>query len=418
MFRSGPDRDNARTMRNTWRTPLVILACGMVVLLLSFGLRSSLGLFLRPMSADIGWGREVFAFAMALQNLIWGLSQPFAGAIADRYGSGRVLAGSALLYGLGLYLMSSATTALDLSLSGGLLLGIALSGTSFPIVLAVIGRNVPESRRSLYLGIGSAGGSSGQILMVPASHGLLVSLGWPSALVMLAASAFLMVPLAAALAGSPTSTPHSRDDGGPRSLRDAAGEAARHGGYWLLTAGFFVCGFHVAFISTHFPAYVADHGIDPAYGAIGLALIGAGNVAGVLGFGALGGKYSKKNLLCLLYLGRALLMIAFLVVPISVTSIVIFSFTIGLLWLGTVPLTSGLVAHIFGVRYMATLFGFVFFSHQMGSFLGVWYGGHVFDRSGAYDAVWWVAVGLGLVSAALHLPIREQRLVRVAAPVV
>ena len=387
----------------------------MVVLLLSFGLRSSLGLFLHPMSADLGWGREAFAFAMALQNLIWGLSQPIAGAIADRYGSGRVIVGSALLYVLGLYLMSIAATPIDLSLSGGLLLGLALSGTSFPIVLAVIGRNVPESRRSLYLGIGSAGGSSGQLLMVPASHGLLVGFGWSGALMMLAASAFLMVPLAAALAGSPSSPGHSRDDHGPRSLAGATGEAARHGGYWLLTAGFFVCGFHVAFISTHFPAYVTDHGIDPAYGAAGLALIGAGNVAGVLGCGALGGRYSKKNLLCLLYLGRAVLMIGFLVVPISVASIMIFSFAIGLLWLGTVPLTSGLVAHIFGVRYMATLFGFVFLGHQVGGFLGVWYGGYVFDRSGTYDAVWWVAVGLGLISAALHLPIRERPLRRAVA---
>ena len=387
-------------MRTSWRTPLLILACGMVVLLVSFGLRSSLGIFLRPMSGDLGWGREVFAFAMALQNLLWGLCQPVAGAIADRYGSGRVVAGAAVLYVLGLYLMSVAATPGDLALSGGVLIGIALSGTSFPVVLSVIGRNVPESRRSLFLGIGSAGGSSGQVLVVPFSHGLL------------ALTSFIMVPLAAALAGRAGSGPQSA--GTPPSLGSAVGEAARHGGYWLLTAGFFVCGFHVSFISTHLPAYIADQGIDPAYGATGLALIGLGNIVGSLGCGALGGRYPKKNVLSALYFGRALLMAAFLVVPVSIASILIFSFTIGLLWLGTVPLTSGLVAHFFGVRYMATLFGFVFFSHQLGSFLGVWYGGYAFDRGGSYDPVWWVAIALGLVSAALHWPIRERPAQRLA----
>ena len=401
------------TMRKGWRTPLIVLACGMVVLLVSFGLRSSLGLFLRPMSADLGWGREVFAFAMALQNLVWGLSQPLAGAIADRYGSGRVIAGAALLYVLGLYLMSAAATPIDLSLSGGVLIGIALSGTGFPVVLAVIGRSVPESRRSMYLGIGSAGGSSGQVLVVPMSHGLLTDFGWSGALLALAASSLVMVPLAAALAGR-RDPAHGGDPQAPQSLGSAVGEAARHRGYWLLTAGFFVCGFHVSFISTHLPAYIADQGIDPAYGATGLALIGLGNIIGSLGCGALGGRYPKKNVLCALYLARAVLMAGFLVVPVSITTLIIFSFTIGLMWLGTVPLTSGLVAHLFGVRYMATLFGFVFFSHQIGSFLGVWYGGYTFDRTGNYDAVWWVSVALGLISAALHWPIRERPLERAA----
>ena len=399
-------------MLRTWRTPLVILACGMVVLLVSFGLRSSLGLFLRPMTADLGWGREAFAFAMALQNLLWGLCQPLAGAIADRYGSGRVVAGASLLYVLGLYLMSAAATPIDLALSGGVMLGVALSGTSFPVVLAVIGRSVPESRRSLYLGIGSAGGSSGQVLVVPLSHGLITGFDWSGALVILAATSFIMVPLAAALAGRPASA--KRPSGAAQSMGGAVGEAARHGGYWLLTAGFFVCGFHVSFISTHLPAYIADKGIDPALGATGLALIGLGNIIGSLGCGALGGRYSKKNVLCALYFGRALLMAGFLVAPVGVASILIFSFTMGLLWLGTVPLTSGLVAHLFGVRYMATLFGFVFLSHQLGSFLGVWLGGYAFDRGGSYDPVWWTSVALGLVSAALHWPIRERPVARIA----
>ena len=384
----------------------------MVVLLLSFGLRSSFGLFLRPVSADLGWGREAFAFAMALQNLLWGLCQPLAGAIADRYGSGRVVAGASLLYVLGLYLMSAAATPADLALSGGLLIGIALSGTSFPIVLAVIGRSAPESRRSLYLGIGSAGGSSGQVLVVPLSHGLLTGFGWSGALVLLAAISFIMVPLAAALAGRAASP--QRSSGPAQSLSDALREAARHRGYWLLTAGFFVCGFHVSFISTHFPAYIADRGIDPAYAATGLALIGLGNIVGSLGCGVLGGRYPKKNVLCALYFGRALLMTGFLLVPLSAASVLVFSFTMGLLWLGTVPLTSGLVAHLFGVRYMATLFGFVFLSHQLGSFLGVWYGGYAFDHGGSYDPVWWVSIALGLLSAALHWPIREHAVPRAA----
>ena len=399
-------------MRTTWRTPLIILACGMLVLLVSFGLRSSLGIFLRPMTDDLGWGRETFAFAMAVQNLLWGLCQPVAGAIADRYGSGRVVAGASLLYVLGLYLMSAAVSPDDLVLSGGVLIGIALSGTSFPIVLSVIGRNVPESRRSLFLGIGSAGGSSGQVLVVPLSHGLITGFGWSSALMVLAATSFVMVPLAAALAGRGGSG--HRSAGAAPSLGGAVGEAARHGGYWLLTAGFFVCGFHVSFISTHLPAYITDQGIDPAYGATALALIGLGNIIGSLGCGALGGYYQKKNVLSALYFGRALLMAGFLVVPVSIASILIFSFTIGLLWLGTVPLTSGLVAQFFGVRYMATLFGFVFFSHQLGSFLGVWYGGYAFDRGGSYDPVWWIAIALGLFSAALHWPIRERAAQRLA----
>ena len=288
----------------------------------------------------------------------------------------------------------------------------ALSGTSFPIVLAVISRSVPESRRSLYLGIGSAGGSSGQVLVVPLSHGLLTGFGWAGALVMLAATAFIMVPLAAALAGRPGSARRCAD--ATPSLGGAVNEAARHGGYWLLTAGFFVCGFHVSFISTHLPAYIADQGIDPAYGATGLALIGLGNIVGSLGCGVLGGRYPKKNVLSALYFGRALLMAGFLVVPVSIASVLIFSFSIGILWLGTVPLTSGLVAHFFGVRYMATLFGFVFFSHQLGSFLGVWYGGYAFDHGGSYDPVWWTAIALGLLSAALHWPIRERPAARLA----
>jgi MFS family permease len=387
------------------RLPALILLCGILVLLLSFGIRTSFGIFLQPVSAELGWGREVFAFAMALQNLVWGVAQPFAGAIADRFGSGRVIAICGVLYVLGLYLMSQAETPVALMLGGGVLIGLALSGTGFAVVLSVIGRSVGEQRRSLFLGLGSAGGSSGQLVMVPFSQILLDGYGWISALVCLAAISAVMVPLAAALAGRASDDVRS---GEHERLGQAIREASRHSGYWYLTAGFFVCGFHVAFIATHLPAFIIDQGAAPALGASALALIGLGNIVGSLACGVLGGRYRKKYILSGLYLARALVMTLFLVVPVSEASILVFSVAIGLLWLGTVPLTSGLVAQIFGMRYMATLFGFVFLSHQLGSFLGAWYGGFVYDATGSYDAVWWVSVALGVASAVLHWPIKDQ----------
>lgn len=387
------------------RSAVVVLVCGVVVLILSFGIRTSFGIFLDPVTESLGTGREAFALAMAVQNLLWGLAQPFAGAVADRYGPGRVVATCGALYALGLYLMAQASTPGELMLSTGFLIGIALSGTGFPVVLAVIGRSVPEEKRSLYLGIASAGGSSGQLLMVPAGHLLLEGFGWVWALLILAAVTSVTVPLAAALA--------DRRGGsgvggiGEQSIGEAIKEAGRHSGFWFLTAGFFVCGFHVAFIATHLPAFVLDKGGTAAVGAAALAVIGLGNIVGSFTCGVLGGRYSKKYVLSGLYLARALTFTLFMLVPVSNTSILVFSAVIGMLWLGTVPLTSGLVGQIFGVRYMAMLFGFVFFSHQVGSFAGAWFGGYVFDRTGSYDPVWWMSVALGLVAAALHWPIRE-----------
>ena len=397
---------------SNWRTPLVILLAGTVVLIMAFGIRTSFGIFMVPISSDMGWGREVFGFSMAMQNLLWGAAQPFAGAVADRWGSGRVIAACGALYVLGLLVMAGAATPLGMTTGVGILVGIALSGTGFPVVLAVIARSVPEEKRSLYLGLGSAGGSSGQVLMVPVAHGLLGSMDWTVALLVLAAMAAVMVPLAAALSADPNA------GAGPVAKKQSIGEAIReaggHRGYWLLNAGFFVCGFHVAFVATHLPAFIIDKGLAAGYGTAALALVGFGNIIGSWLSGVLGGRYSKRYLLSLLYFARALVFFIFIMLPVTPASVVIFSFSLGLLWLSTVPLTSGLVAQIFGPRYMATLFGIVFFSHQIGSFLGAWLGGYFYDLTGTYEVVWWLSVALGIFSGLVHWPIDERPVARLA----
>jgi len=395
-----------------WRNPVLILVCASIVLILSFGVRSSFGIFLAPISTDLDLGRTSFAIAIAIQSLLWGVSQPFVGAIADRFGSGRVIAVCAVMYGLGLMLMAHASSGAELMLSNGVLIGFALSGTGFPVLLSVVGRSVDESRRSLFLGFASAGGSSGQVLMVPLGQVLMDGFGWSTALMGLGLLFFVTVPLAAALTGKAA-------DGIERlrkqSLTEAVSEASRHGGYWYLTAGFFVCGFHVTFIATHLPAFITDRGAAPALGAVALALIGFGNIIGSLTCGVLGGRYPKKRVLAGLYLLRSVVITLFILSPVNDVAIMLFAAAIGMLWLGTVPLTSGLVAQIFGIRYMATLFGFVFFSHQLGSFLGAWLGGYVYDVTGSYDTVWWVAVALGIIAAGLHWPI-DDRPIAYAAP--
>jgi len=390
----------------------VLLIAGVAVLFIGIGVRSCFGLFLTPMSIDLGWGRETFAFAIAVQNIVWGLSQPMAGAIADRYGAGRVVVVCVGLYVAGLYLMSGAATPFDITLSNGLLMGLGMSGLGFPVILAVVGRAVIPKRRSLYLGLVSAGGSAGQVLMVPLGQGLISAFGWEDALLCLAALLAIVVLLAALTLASARV---QRAPTGSQSLTDALREARGHSGYWYLTAGFFVCGFHVTFMLTHLPSYLVDQGANAAYGAIALSLIGLGNIVGTAACGVLGGHYRKKFVLSVLYILRAVVMTAFLVLPMTPTTIVIFSLSLGLLWLGTVPLTSGLVADIFGVKYMATLFGFVFFSHQMGAFAGAWLGGYVFDMTGSYQPVWIVGIVLGVVSALLHWPIRDEPVARLQA---
>ncbi|HMA16283.1 MAG TPA: MFS transporter [Kiloniellaceae bacterium] len=391
-----------------WRTPLVVLAAGCLLAVLSFGIRSSFGLFLAPMSDSFGWGREVFAVAIAVQNLVWGISQPVAGALADRYGPGRVLTVGALVYAFGLWLMASASTPGMLTLAAGILVGMGVAGASFAIVLAAFARLMPEEKRSLALGLGTAAGSAGQFFVVPLGQAFLSAYGWSTALTLLALLALVMVPCAAALAARPSHR------GLHQSVGGALKEAFAYPSFNLLTLGFFVCGFHVAFIQVHLPAYITDKGLDAGLAAWALAVVGAANIVGAFSAGALGGRFSKKYLLSLLYLLRSVAIAAFVLLPISEASVLIFAAVIGLLWLSTVPLTSGLVAQFFGTQHMAMLFGIVFFSHQVGSFLGVWLGGYLYDRTGSYDIVWWAGVALGIAAALVHWPIREQAVARLA----
>ncbi len=424
--------------RIAMRRALIVLVCACLVLVLANGVRTSLGLYLVPMTTDLGWSRESFAFALALQNLVWGASQPLAGAYADRFGYGRVIAVSAGLYAAGLALMAFASTPLDFSVNAGVLIGIALSGTGFPIMLAVVGVCTPESKRSLFIGIAGAGGASGQLLVVPGTHLLIGEGGWSYSLLMLAGMAAVLVPLAAAFSGKVHRMLGLVGDGGAgdagaragapapgtaeaeaappppppppepeQTMTEAIRKAGGDRGYWYLTCGFFVCGFHVVFIATHFPAYIADQGLPASLGATSLVVIGLANIVGSATSGVLGGRFRKKNVLSGLYLGRAVVIAAFVLSPVSEVSVLVFSFAIGLLWLATVPLTSALVAQKYGTRYMATLFGFVFLGHQLGSFLGAWLGGYLYDALGSYDAVWWMSVALGVAAALLHWPIRE-----------
>jgi predicted MFS family arabinose efflux permease len=399
----------------------LVLICGALLLTLAMGIRQTFGLFLAPMSADLGIGREAFAFAMALQNLLWGAVQPLTGMVADRFGAVPVLLVGTAAYALGLTVMSGAAGPWDLYAGGGILVGLAMSATSFSVVLGVVGRVVAPEQRSMALGVVSAGGSFGQFIMAPVGQQLIAAQGTTGALLMLALLSLLMAPLAIGMAqrrpaGPPsaattaTKTAVVKVAAVGQSLGHALGEARRHQGFWYLTAGFFVCGFQVVFIAVHLPAYLNDLGLDPALGATALALIGFFNVIGTWSCGALGGRYSKKYLLSGLYITRALIIAVFLAAPKTEAVVVGFAAVLGLLWLGTVPLTSGLVAQIFGVRYLSTLFGIVFLGHQLGSFLGVWIGGIVYDRTGSYDSIWIASIVLGVLAALLHLPIADRSL--------
>ncbi|MCC7485578.1 MAG: MFS transporter [Burkholderiales bacterium] len=396
-----------------WRTPTVVLVCGGILLTIGMGVRHGFGLFLQPMTADLGWGRETFAFALALQNLVWGASQPVTGMIADRYGAGRVLLAGVLLYVAGLVLMAYSSSPLDLALSAGVLIGIGLSGTTFSVVFGVVGRAVPPGKRSMALGITAAAGSFGQFSLLPMEQALITQLGWFQALLAIAAIALLMAPLSAGLverrAGPAASAAR-------QSTTDAIREALGHRGLILLTLGFFVCGFQVTFIGVHFPAFVLDRGLTAETGMVALALIGFFNILGTYLAGWLGGRLSKKYLLSSLYFGRSIVILVFLFAPISPASVYLFAAAMGFLWLATVPLTNGIIAQIFGVQYLSMLGGFVFLSHQIGSFLGVWLGGFLYDRTGSYDLVWTISIGLGVVAAILNLPIDDRELRRAPRP--
>ena len=398
--------------QSTWRTPTLILICGSMIVLLTLGTRNSFGLFLEPISHALGTGRGMFGLGLALQNLIWGAAQPFAGAIADRYGSGRVIAAGGLLYALGLLLMSQATDPLTLNIGAGVLIGFGLGGASLAVVLAAVAKQFPEERRSWALGVGTAVGSLGNVVMVAASDYLIGSVGWSLALLVMAVLTLTIVPLSAALAGKPDLGPGVRE----QTFGEALAEARAHSGYRYLTVGFFVCGFHVVFIGTHFPAYLTDLEFSREVGAQALILIGVFNVIGSYMAGIVGARYSKKYALTWIYLARSVAILLFITLPPSIYTVYGFSAAIGLLWLSTVPLTSGIVAQVFGPRYMATLFGIVFFSHQVGSFLGAWLGGVLYDSTGSYDVVWWASVALGLIAALLHWPIDERPMARDAVP--
>jgi MFS family permease len=379
-----------------------------MVVLLAMGLRTSFGLFLKPMSGEFGWGREIFALAMAIQNLLWGAFQPFAGAVVDRWGAGRVVATGGIVYAVGLYIMSVASSPLEFYLGAGLFIALGLSSAGLGVVLGAVGRAVSPERRSWALGIVTAAGSMGQLLVVPMGQAFLTTFGWSRTFQILGLCTLVMLPLASALRGKSDRPNDIRE----QNLGEALGQARRHRGFWFLTAGFFVCGFHVTFIAVHLPAYLTDRGLAAGLGAWSLSLIGFFNIFGSITSGILGGKLSKKYLLSSLYLLRAVVFFAFIMVPLTTWSALAFSALIGCLWLGTVPLTSGLVAQIFGPRYMTMLFGIVFFSHQIGAFIGVWLGGYLFDSTGSYVMVWWLSVALGILAATLHLPIDERSVIR------
>lgn len=394
-------------MRTIGRSSALILLGASLILALSLGIRHGFGLFLPPMSSEFGWGREVFAFAIALQNLIWGLTQPFTGALADRFGAKRTVMVGGVLYVVGLLLMGLADSPLSLSLSAGLLIGMGLSGTSFSVILGAVGRAVPPEKRSMAMGVAAAAGSFGQFVMLPGSLGLISWLGWSAALMALGLLVALIVPLASLLKDTPLPS-----SGPEQTLREALHEAFAHSGFWLLALGFFVCGFQVVFIGVHLPAYLVDQHLPALVGTTVLALVGLFNIFGTYIAGILGGRISKPRLLTALYLARAVIIVAFITLPLTVWSAYAFGVAMGLLWLSTVPLTNGTVATLFGVRNLSMLGGIVFLFHQLGAFLGGWMGGYVYDRTGSYDLVWQIAVLLSLLAAALNWPVREQPVAR------
>lgn len=391
------------------RHPTTMLAIGAAVLTLSLGVRHAFGLFMAPMGTEQGISREAFGFAIALQNLVWGLAQPFAGRLADRLGAGRAVLIGGVLYALGLALMAHADDPWSLSLSAGLVIGLALSGTTFPVVFGAIARATPPARRSLAMGVAMSVGSLGQFAMLPTGLSLIDTLGWSTTLVLLSAVAALMVPLSIGLREDPASTAVTAP---AMSVKAVVAEATAHRGFWLLAFGFFVCGFHVVFIATHLPAYLTDAGLPASTGAMTLAMIGLFNILGSYLAGAWGARWSKPRLLAGIYAARAVVLTVFVLVPISSASALVFGAVMGVLWLSTVPLTNGTVATVFGVSNLSMLGGIVFLFHQVGAFLGGWLGGWVYEATGSYRMVWWASVALALLAALLNLPIREQPLAR------
>lgn len=390
-----------------WHGAVVALICGSIILLVSLGIRHAFGLFLQPVTMDQGWGRETFAFAIALQNLVWGFSQPFTGMLSDRFGARPVVASGALLYGLGLWVMSQVAGEVVFIFGAGVLIGLGLSGTTFPVIFGAISRLVAPQQRSFAMGITMSVGSFGQFAMLPISLGLITGLEWQSALIVLSILAILMFPLAFGIRSASPSTFFAEEDVSfTQALRDAFGLRD----FWLLSLGFFACGFQVVFIAVHLPAFLMDKGVGDGVAMTVLALIGLVNIAGTYYAGLWGGRHRKPMLLTWIYLGRAVVISAFVLLPITSTTAYIFGALMGLFWLSTIPLTNGVVASVWGIKHMSMLGGIVFFGHQLGSFAGGWMGGWLYDRTGSYDIAWGFTIALSLIAAVLNWPITERTL--------
>ena len=397
--------------QTNWRTPLAVLICSGIILTLSLGTRHTFGLYLPPMTLDLGWSRQTFAIALAIQNLVYGFGSPLAGIIADKYGAPRALVAGTLLYALGMVLMAFAKTGWDFSLSAGLLVGIGLSSSGFSVIFGVVGRAFPPEKRTLALGIAGSAGSFGQFLMLPYGQTLINHMGWSNALLICAVTVMLILPLSTALVeDKKAQAAGSHKQSIPEALREAFG----HSGFVLLSSGYFVCGFQIMFISVHFPAYMIDQRMTPETGMTALALIGLFNIFGTYLWGWLGNRYTKKYVLSALYFTRAVVVTIFILSPVTPLAVYVFAATIGFLWLGTVPVTSGLIAQVFGVKYLATLTGIAFLFHQLGSFLGVWIGAYLFDTTGSYRLMWLLTIALGIMAALINLPINDRQIARPA----
>ena len=397
------------TDEKKWRTPAVVMVAGCMIAIIGMGTRASLGLFLEPMSSSLSWSRETYALAMAIQNLLWGILLPFAGALTDRYGASWVISAGAVFYSLGLWGMSVADSVFMLHVSGGILMGLGSSFVAFNLAIAAMVKVVGPERRLFVMGVGTAATSVGQLIFSPMAQGLISNFGWSDTLVYLSFISLLIISFAVLLPSNPEV---QGEEATTQSLGEAVREAFSQRGFILLMIGFFACGFHVAFIGIHLPAYVTDLGLAPQVGAYCLALIGLFNIAGSFLSGMVGSRWSKTYGLSWIYFGRALVILGLLLAPKTALTLYVFSALMGLLWLSTIPLTTGVLTDVFGVRYVATLYGFVFFGHQVGSFIGVWLGGVFYERYGSYDGMWWAGIVVGVLAALIHLPISEKPLPR------
>ncbi|MDP1692960.1 MAG: MFS transporter [Burkholderiaceae bacterium] len=386
-----------------------VLLCGGAIVTLSMGIRHGFGMWLQPITLERGWPRETFAFAVALQNLAWGIAGPFVGALADRFGTFKVLLGSALMYAAGLTLMAFATSGLAFASSAGILIGLALAGCTYAVIYGVIGRNVPAERRSWAMGVTAAAGSFGQFLVVPVASGLIGAFGWQNALLMLGLAVLMVMPLAFGLREPARDTVVH---GTHQSVFEAAREAFGYRSFQWLMTGYFVCGFQTVFIAVHLPSYLRDHNLTPQVATTALALIGLFNVIGTYAAGSLGQRFPKRRILSTIYILRSVTIVAFLAAPLTPWSVYAFAAIMGLLWLSTVPTTNAVIAQMFGLRHFSMLGGFVFLGHQIGSFLGAWLGGRLYDATGSYDVVWWIAAALGVLAAVVNVAVRETAIQR------